>query len=142
VRLAVKQSPNTTASFVHLVQKHFFDHTLFHRIAPGFVIQGGDPTQSGEGGPGYSTVDKPAPATKYVHGTVAMAKTQSEPPGTGGSQFFIVTAADAGLPPDYAVLGHVVKGIGVVDRIGRLGDAREVPIEPVVIERATVDSSG
>jgi cyclophilin family peptidyl-prolyl cis-trans isomerase len=76
-----------------------------------------------------------------------MAKTQSDPPGTGGSQFFIVTAADAGLssptqPAAYAVLGHVVKGIGVVDRIGRLGDAREVPIEPVVIERATVDSSG
>ena len=147
VQLAVKQSPNTTASFVHLVQKHFFDHTLFHRIVPGFVIQGCDPTQSGEGGPGYTTVDKPAPATKYVHGTVAMAKTQSEPPGTGGSQFFIVTAADAGLsspqqPAEYAVLGHVVKGIGAVDRIGKLGNANELPIEPVVIERATVDSSG
>jgi len=142
VRLAVKQSPNTTASFVHLVQKSFFDHTLFHRIAPGFVIQGGDPTQSGEGGPGYTTVDTPPKGTKYVHGTVAMAKTQTEPAGTAGSQFFIVTAADAGLPPDYAVLGHVVKGIGTVDRIGKLGNANEVPIEPVVIERATVESSG
>ncbi|HUK98739.1 MAG TPA: peptidylprolyl isomerase [Gaiellaceae bacterium] len=141
VRLAVKQSPNTTASFAHLVDKHFFDHTLFHRIAPDFVIQGGDPTQSGEGGPGYETVDKPAKGTKYVHGTVAMAKTPAEPAGTGGSQFFVVTAVDAGLPPDYALLGHVVKGIGVVDRIGKLGNANEEPIEPVVIERATVATS-
>jgi cyclophilin family peptidyl-prolyl cis-trans isomerase len=141
VRLAVKQSPHTTASFVHLAQKHFFDHTLFHRIVPGFVIQGGDPTQSGEGGPGYTTVDRPAPGTKYVHGTAAMAKTQAQPAGTGGSQFFVVTAVDAGLPAQYAVLGHVVKGIGVVDRIGKLGKANEVPIEPVVIERATVSSS-
>ena len=142
VRLAVKQSPHTTASVVHLAQKHFFDHTLFHRIVPGFVIQGGDPTQSGEGGPGYTTVDKPAPGTKYVHGTVAMAKTQGQPAGTGGSQFFVVTAANAGLPAQYAVLGHVVKGIGVVDRIGKLGNANEVPTEPVVIERATASSSG
>ncbi len=141
VRLDVKTSPNTTASFAHLVQKQFFDHTLFHRIAPGFVIQGGDPTQSGEGGPGYTTVDKPPAGTKYAHGTVAMAKTAAEPAGTSGSQFFVVTAADAGLPPQYALLGHVVKGIAAVDRIGKLGNANEEPIEPVVIERATLGSS-
>jgi len=70
-----------------------------------------------------------------------MAKTPAEPAGTGGSQFFVVTAVDAGLPPDYALLGHVVKGIGVVDRIGKLGNANEEPIEPVVIERATVATS-
>jgi cyclophilin family peptidyl-prolyl cis-trans isomerase len=70
-----------------------------------------------------------------------MAKTQTEPPGTGGSQFFIVTAANAGLPAEYAVLGHVVKGLAVVDRIGRLGNANEQPIEPVVIEHATLASS-
>jgi peptidyl-prolyl cis-trans isomerase B (cyclophilin B) len=141
VRLDVKASPNTTASFAHLVQKQFFDHTLFHRIAPGFVIQGGDPTQSGEGGPGYSTRDKPPAGTKYAHGTVAMAKTPAEPAGAAGSQFFIVTAADAGLPPEYALLGHVVKGIAAVDRIGKLGNANEEPIEPVVIERATLGNS-
>jgi cyclophilin family peptidyl-prolyl cis-trans isomerase len=141
VRLAVRTSPKTTASFANLVQKQFFDHTLFHRIAPGFVIQAGDPTQSGGGGPGYTTVDKPPAGTKYVHGTAAMAKTQTEPPGTGGSQFFIVTAANAGLPAEYAVLGHVVKGLAVVDRIGRLGNANEQPIEPVVIEHATLASS-
>jgi cyclophilin family peptidyl-prolyl cis-trans isomerase len=120
VRLAVKTSPKTTASFANLVQKQFFDHTLFHRIAPGFVIQAGDPSQSGGGGPGYTTVDKPPAGTKYVHGTAAMAK---------------------GLPAEYAVLGHVVKGLAVVDRIGRLGNANEQPIEPVVIEHATLASS-
>jgi peptidyl-prolyl cis-trans isomerase B (cyclophilin B) len=142
VRLAVKTAPVTTSSFASLVQKHFFDHTLFHRIAVGFVIQGGDPTQSGEGGPGYTTVEKPPTGTKYVHGTVAMAKTQSQPAGAAGSQFFIVTAKNAGLPAEYALLGHVVKGIGVVDRIGTLGDANQQPIEPVVIEQATLSSSG
>jgi peptidyl-prolyl cis-trans isomerase B (cyclophilin B) len=141
VRLDVKASPNTTASFAHLVQKQFFDHTLFHRIVPGFVIQGGDPTQSGEGGPGYTTVDKPPARTKYVHGTVAMAKTAVQAAGTSGSQFFVVTAANAGLPPEYALLGHVVKGIAAVDRIGKLGNAKEQPIEPVVIERATLAGS-
>ena len=141
VRLDVKTSPNTTASFAHLVRKQFFDHTLFHRIAPGFVIQAGDPTQSGNGGPGYTTVDKPPAGTQYVHGTVAMAKTPSQPAGTAGSQFFVVTAANAGLPPQYALLGHVVKGLAVVDRIGKLGNANEEPIEPVVIERATLISS-
>ena len=70
-----------------------------------------------------------------------MAKTPTQPAGTAGSQFFIVTAANAGLPPQYALLGHVVKGLAVVDRIGRLGNASEVPIEPVVIERATLSSS-
>jgi peptidyl-prolyl cis-trans isomerase B (cyclophilin B) len=141
VRLNVKASPNTTASFAHLVQKQFFDHTLFHRIAPGFVIQAGDPTQSGNGGPGYTTVDKPPAGTQYVHGTVAMAKTPPQPAGTSGSQFFVVTAANAGLPAQYALLGRVVRGLAVVDRIGKLGNANEEPIEPVVIERATLSSS-
>jgi cyclophilin family peptidyl-prolyl cis-trans isomerase len=141
VRLDAKASPNTAASFANLVRKQFFDHTLFHRIAPGFVIQAGDPTQSGNGGPGYTTVDKPPAGTQYVHGTVAMAKTPSQPAGTAGSQFFVVTAANAGLPPQYALLGHIVKGLAVVDRIGKLGNANEEPIEPVVIERATLSSS-
>src|SRR5262249_17993445 len=122
IRLAAKTSPNTTASFANLVDKGFYDDTVFHRIVPGFVIQGGDPTGTGSGGPGYSTVDRPAPGTRYTHGVVAMAKTAAEPPGAGGSQFFVVTAADAQLPPDYAVLGKVVKGLDVVDKIGKQGD--------------------
>ena len=142
IRLAVTTAPATTTSFASLVRKRFFDGTVFHRIVPGFVIQGGDPTGSGQGGPGYSTVDKPAAGTKYTHGVVAMAKTQLEPPGTSGSQFFVVTAPDAQLPPDYAVLGKVVQGLGVVDKIGQLGDPASggagTPTETVEIEKATL----
>jgi cyclophilin family peptidyl-prolyl cis-trans isomerase len=142
VRLDVKTSPKTTASFVSLVQKKFFDDTVFHRIVPGFVIQGGDPTATGTGGPGYTVVDKPPATAKYTHGVVAMAKTSQEPAGTSGSQFFVVTAANAGLPPDYALLGHVVSGIRVVDRIGRLGDVNtQQPTRVVVIQHASVRES-
>jgi len=139
IHLAVKTSPATTASFVSLVRKGFYDGTVFHRIVPRFVIQGGDPTASGTGGPGYSTVDRPPPSTRYTLGLVAMAKTGSEAPGTSGSQFFVVTAKDAKLPPDYAVLGTVTRGLRVVERIGRLGDpATEQPTEIVEIRKATV----
>ena len=144
VQLNVRDSPNTTASFANLVKKHFFDRTVFHRIVPGFVIQGGDPTQRGDGGPGYTTVDTPPAGTKYTHGVVAMAKTQTQAPGTSGSQFFVVTAPNAGLPADYAVLGRVVKGLGVVDRIGKLGDPNDpsgTPTEVVEIEKATLEVS-
>jgi peptidyl-prolyl cis-trans isomerase B (cyclophilin B) len=136
--LAVKTSPHTTASFVSLVRRGFFDGTIFHRIAVGFVIQGGDPTATGTGGPGYLTLDRPPRSTRYTHGVVAMGKTTAQPAGTAGSQFFIVTAADAGLPPDYAVLGKVTKGLDVVDRIGKLGDANQQPTALVEIERASV----
>ena len=139
IRLAVETSPATTASFASLVRKGFFDGTVFHRVVPGFVIQGGDPTATGGGDPGYSTVDRPPAGTRYTHGLVAMAKTATEPAGTSGSQFFVVTAADAQLTPDYAVLGHVVAGLAVVDRIGKLGDATtEEPTEPIEIEKATL----
>jgi cyclophilin family peptidyl-prolyl cis-trans isomerase len=139
IGLAVKTSPATTASFVSLVQKGYFDGTVFHRIVPGFVIQGGDPTGTGGGGPGYSTVDKPPPSTRYTLGIVAMAKTQAEAPGTSGSQFFVVTALDAKLPPDYAVLGTITAGRDTVTAIGKLGDpTTEQPTETVEIEHATV----
>jgi cyclophilin family peptidyl-prolyl cis-trans isomerase len=142
IRLAVKTAPNTTASVAALVDKGFYDDTVFHRIVPGFVIQGGDPTGSGSGGPGYTTVDRPPAGTKYTHGVVAMAKTAADPPGTSGSQFFVVTAPDARLPPDYAVLGKVVNGLAVVDKIGKQGDpatgGEGLPTEVVVIEKATL----
>ena len=141
IRLDPKQSPNATASIVALVDSGFFDDTIFHRIVPGFVIQGGDPTATGTGGPGYTTVDKPPANASYVHGVVAMAKTGAQKPGTAGSQFFVVTAADAGLSPDYAIVGKVTKGIDVVDRIGKLGDASEQPTEVVLIKKATVKTS-
>jgi peptidyl-prolyl cis-trans isomerase B (cyclophilin B) len=142
IRLDQKASPKTAASFAGLAKAGFFDDTFFHRIVPGFVIQGGDPTGTGTGGPGYSTRDAPPAGTTYTKGTVAMAKTEAEPPGTAGSQFYIVTAGDAGLPPDYALLGKVAKGQDVVDTIGELGDPASggvgTPLQPVVIERATV----
>jgi cyclophilin family peptidyl-prolyl cis-trans isomerase len=139
IDLAVKTSPATTASFVSLARKGFFDHTIFHRIVPDYIIQGGDPTASGAGGPGYSTVDKPPATARYTLGTVAMAKTQAEPPGTSGSQFFVVTAQDTQLPPDYAVLGEVKDGLDTVTRIGALGDpATEQPTEIVEIQKTSV----
>ena len=142
IRLDQKTSPKTTASFAHLARTGFYDGTVFHRIVPGFVIQGGDPTGSGTGGPGYTTRDVPPRNAAYVQGTVAMAKSPTEPPGAGGSQFFIVTGPDAGLTPDYALVGKVVKGQRVVDEIGQLGDPASggsgTPIQPVVIEGAKV----
>src|SRR5439155_18105049 len=127
IRLDVRHSPRTAASFVYLARTHFFDKTIFHRIVPGFVIQGGDPTQTGSGGPGYETVDAPPANTQYVRGVVAMAKTQTEPAGAAGSQFFVVTGANVGLPPDYGILGRVTSGLKVVLRIGALGNAQEQP---------------
>ena len=139
--LDVRDSPDTTASFAALVQRGFFDGTIFHRIVPGFVIQGGDPTGTGTGGPGYETVDLPPADTKYTKGVVAMAKGGNEPPGTAGSQFFVVTADDARLPAEYALLGKVTSGLDVVEKIGALGDANEQPTERVVIRKATLSRS-
>ena len=139
IRLDVKDSPCTTSSFAALVRKKFFDGTIFHRIVPGFVIQGGDPTRTGEGGPGYTVVDVPPPDAAYRRGVVAMAKTGADPAGTAGSQFFVVTGADAGLPPDYALLGRVTKGLQVVERIGQLGNpANERPTRRVAVLHMTV----
>jgi peptidyl-prolyl cis-trans isomerase B (cyclophilin B) len=141
IKLDQKTSPKTAASLVALARDGFYDGTIFHRIVPGFVIQGGDPTQSGSGGPGYQTVDKPPADATYTYGSVAMAKTAAEPPGTSGSQFFVVTAPDAGLAPDYALVGTISKGLDVVDRIGTLGDESQQPTQTVLIEKVTVSES-
>ena len=142
VTLDLDSAPATAASLVSLAQSGFYDDTVFHRIVPGFVIQGGDPTQTGTGGPGYSTVDAPASGATYTKGVVAMAKTEDEPAGTAGSQFFVVTGDDVGLPPDYAVAGTVTDGLDVVERIGALGDpATEQPLQPVVVRSVTAASS-
>lgn len=145
IRVDQKTSPKTAASFVSLAESGFYDDTVFHRIVPDFVIQGGDPTGSGSGGPGYSVRDVPPPDTAYTEGVVAMAKTAAEPPGTSGSQFYIVTAPDAGLPPEYALLGRVVRGLDVVRAIGKLGDPASgeagTPLRTVVIEGTRVRES-
>jgi cyclophilin family peptidyl-prolyl cis-trans isomerase len=143
VSLDPKTSPHATASLVALARKKYFDNTIFHRIVPGFVIQGGDPTQSGSGGPGYTTVDTPDPGTRYVKGMVAMAKTATEPRGAAGSQFFVMTADAAGLDPDYAAVGRIASGMSVVEKIGELGDPSDpngTPTQAVVIERVTAGS--
>ena len=137
VTLDLKSAPATAASLVSLAKSGFYDNTIFHRIVPGFVIQGGDPTQSGNGGPGYQTVDPPSSDARYVKGVVAMAKTATEPAGTSGSQFFVVTGADVGLP---RIVGTVTDGIPVVMRIGKLGDSTtEKPTRPVVVKSVTVE---
>jgi peptidyl-prolyl cis-trans isomerase B (cyclophilin B) len=142
IRLDQKTSPNAAASFVGLARKGFFNDTIFHRIVPGFVIQGGDPTVTGGGGPGYSTRDKVPANASYAPGVVAMAKAGNEPAGTAGSQFFVVTGTGSGLTPDYALLGKVTKGMDAVQAIGKLGDPASggtgTPLQSVVIEKATV----
>jgi peptidyl-prolyl cis-trans isomerase B (cyclophilin B) len=139
ITLDQKNSPHVAASFAALVRKKYFDGTIFHRIVPGFLIQGGDRSATGHGYPGYTVRDKPPAATKYTAGIVAMAKTTVQPAGTAGSQFFIVTKGDLGLPPLYAVLGRVTGGMDVVQKIGKLGDvATELPSKRVVIRHATL----
>jgi peptidyl-prolyl cis-trans isomerase B (cyclophilin B) len=142
IRLDQKTSPKAATSFAALARSGFFDDTIFHRIVPGFVIQGGDPTAGGSGGPGYSTRDAVPANAAYDPGVVAMAKAGNEPPGTAGSQFFVVTGADTGLTPDYALLGKVTKGIDVVQAIGELGDPASggagTPLQSVVIEGTKV----
>lgn len=141
VDLAVERAPKTSASFAHLVEEGVYDDTAFHRVAPGFVIQGGDPRGDGTGGPGYSVTEEPPQNLSYTEGTVAMAKTEAEPPGRSGSQFYVVTGADAGLPPDFALVGEVSDGMNAVRRIEALGPAGGdgPPSTPVVIERARLE---
>ncbi len=109
---------------------------------PNFVIQGGDPTGAGTGGPGYTTVDKPAANTRYTNGVVAMAKAATEAPGTAGSQFFIVTADEAPwLDGKHTVFGRVTEGMDVVDRIeGTPTDRADRPVEPIRIESIELES--
>ena len=147
LRLAVGRAPKTTASFAGLARNTFFDGLTFHRIAkPGgndFVIQGGDPLGTGNGAPGYSVVEAPPKNTRYTRYVAAMAKTQTDAPGTSGSQFFIVTAADSGLPPDYAILGEVVGDKSAVKRIAAVpaDPQTEAPIDPVVMTSVRISST-
>jgi cyclophilin family peptidyl-prolyl cis-trans isomerase len=139
VELDVEQSPKAAASLVSLARADYFDGVAFHRIVPGSIIQGGDPTLSGGGGPGYTTVDTPSPNTTYTPGVMAMAKTAEEPRGAAGSQFFVVTGEGAGYEADYAIVGNVSEGFEVVQQIGQFGDpATEQPTMVVVIEDVEV----
>ncbi len=131
-------SPKTAASMQYLAEQGVYDGTGFHRIVPGFVIQGGDPAGDGTGGAGYSVTEAPPKGAAYTEGVVAMAKSETESPGTSGSQFFVVTGKDAPLPPDYAIAGTVTDGMDTVQRIAEQGVQDGVPPKmPVVIESAT-----
>jgi peptidyl-prolyl cis-trans isomerase B (cyclophilin B) len=140
IALDTKRAPKTVNSFVFLAEEETYQGLTFHRVVPGFVIQGGDPKGNGSGGPGYTVAEKPPANLAYTKGVVAMAKTSAEPPGRSGSQFFVVLSADAGLPPEYALLGKVDKGFDVVERIGKLGDPEtEKPKQTVLIEKISIE---
>ena len=144
IALDSERAPITVASFENLVNEGVYDGTPFHRVVPGFVIQGGDPAGNGTGGPGYSVEEPPPADLVYSEGIVAMAKTDAEPSGTSGSQFFVVLPADAGLPPDFALVGQVSAGFDVVEAIAALGDETDpsgAPTSPVLIDQITLDPS-
>lgn len=136
--LDTEQAPMTTNSFAYLVREGFYDGLDFNRVVSGFVVQGGDPTGTGDGGPGYTVTEPPPSDTAYTKGVVAMAKDLDAPSGQSGSQFFVVTSLDTGYPPEYALLGRVGKGYNVVARIDELGTADEKPKVPVLIEKVTI----
>ena len=113
VRLLAKEAPLTVNNFVFLAREGYYDNTPFHRIIQGFMIQGGDPTGTGSGGPGYTFEDEPV-TRNYSRGTLAMA---NRGPNTNGSQFFIMHKTNLGLPKQYTIFGIALEGMKVVDAI-------------------------
>ncbi len=144
VELDAAGAPITTSNLVELAQDGFYDGVIFHRVIDGFMIQAGDPTGTGTGGPGYTIEDELEPAVElveaagnYPRGTLAMANTGQ--PDSGGSQFFIVHQ-DYPLPPQYAVFGEVVEGMEVVDTIATTPTEQgDRPVDPVEISTVTID---
>jgi cyclophilin family peptidyl-prolyl cis-trans isomerase len=139
VRVEGALSPIAAGNFVALAGCGFYDGVVFHRVVPGFVIQGGDPSGNGTGGPGYTIQDEPVTSV-YRRGTLAMARTRE--PNSQGSQFFIVlddSAAANGLADanTYAIFGQVTEGMDVVDAIAAAADA-QLPSDPVVMTKVTV----
>ncbi|MEX2487753.1 MAG: peptidylprolyl isomerase [Nitriliruptoraceae bacterium] len=138
--LYAKESPQTVNNFVTLARDGFYDGVIFHRVIEGFMIQGGDPTGTGRGGPGYTFADEldAAASRGYIAGTLAMANAG---PNTNGSQFFIVHT-DAPLPPAYAVFGKVIDGMDVVHAIATTPtDGADRPHEDVVISTIDISAS-
>jgi cyclophilin family peptidyl-prolyl cis-trans isomerase len=144
VELFPEDAPVTVNNFVCLAEDGYYDNTPFHRIVKGFVIQGGDPTGTGSGGPGYKFADEPI-ARDYERGMLAMANAG---PDTNGSQFFVVLEDLRGkLPKNYTIFGQVTGGIDVVEaiantptRTGRSGE-NSSPTEPVTLEKVTISES-
>lgn len=139
IALDTALAPKTVNNFVFLALYHYFEGIVFHRIIPGFMVQGGDPEGSGRGGPGYRFEDELPPAGRYEVGTLAMANAG---PNTNGSQFFIVSGKDGTmLPPSYSIFGKVVKGLDVVSAIEALGSRSGTPSEIVTIDSVTITES-
>jgi cyclophilin family peptidyl-prolyl cis-trans isomerase len=142
IALDARAAPMTVNNFVFLARNRFYDGLTFHRVVPGFVIQGGDPAGDGSGGPGYTFADE-LPRDGYRPGSVAMANAG---PDTNGSQFFIVTGDASGLANDYSRFGRVVRGLGVARRIESFADpaadpndpSTQAPTKPVYIESVRV----
>ena len=138
IELDSKHSPKTVNSFVYLARKGFYDGLDFYKAISGFAIYGGDPQGDGSGGPGYSVVEPPPADTKYVKGVVAMAREPRQQPGISGSGFFVVTSAETGLPPDFALLGTITGSFKTISRINQLATPDETTEQPVLIEKITV----
>ena len=128
------EAPKTVNNFVFLARDGFYDGVIFHRVISGFMIQGGDPTGTGRGGPGYRFDDEPV-TRKYSRGILAMANAG---PNTNGSQFFVMHA-DYGLPPNYTIFGRLTAGEDVLDKIaGAQTGAQDRPVSPVTINSVTI----
>lgn len=137
VELFEERAPRTTANFIELAEKGFYDGGTFHRVIEGFMLQGGDPTGTGTGGPGYTIDDEFHPELRHdAKGVLSMANAG---PDTGGSQFFITLAPTPWLNDRHAVFGRVTEGMDVVDTIGstRTG-ANDRPVDEVRIEKVSI----
>jgi cyclophilin family peptidyl-prolyl cis-trans isomerase len=141
IALDPTQAPKTVNNFVFLAKQGFYNGTTFHRVIPDFVIQGGDPEGTGQGGPGYQFADELPKAGQYAIGSVAMANAG---PNTNGSQFFIITGQQgAALPPNYSLFGKVTQGQDVADKISTMAaPGTETPDPPVTIEKVTITEKG
>jgi peptidylprolyl isomerase len=137
VALDAANAPKTVNNFVFLALHHYYDGVIFHRIINGFMCQGGDPTGTGTGGPGYRFEDELPKPGRYEIGSVAMANAG---PHTNGSQFFVVSGpSGVGLPPLYSLFGKVVKGLDVVDEMQRVAtNSKDRPNDDVVINSVTI----
>jgi cyclophilin family peptidyl-prolyl cis-trans isomerase len=136
IALDAAGAPRTVNNFVFLARYHYFEGIHFHRVIPGFVLQGGDPEGSGRGGPGYRFEDELPKPGRYEVGSLAMANAG---PDTNGSQFFVISGPDGvRLPPQYSLFGKVVKGLDTVASIDAIGSRSGTPSERVMIETVTI----